>query len=163
MALNFQLTHEQATSFVDPLFTSLFGSQVDMCKALYMGIEDLRRVKPYVDIMYHGYTHRLWALLHDSDHQKELRVPNQIAELLSENYVLSIPFGLPGTFQPSRVERDAGAAIGAFTMARRLGYERNHNGFWWLHRLDQADIFDSQGEVRVQVLEGLLNRHIKDV
>ena len=131
-----------------------------MCRVLYLGYEDLCNlsVLPRVDVMYHGIEHRLWAELDAMNHRRELTPPTALDELLSDTYVLSIPYGMDGAYDPARVVRDAGRARGAFTMGRTLEHSQASENFWWLHRYDQVDIFDSGGNVRADVLADLFRQ-----
>ena len=46
----------------------------------------------------------------------------------------------------------SGKIKGAFTMGRTLKHEYDKlNKFWWIHRYDQADIFNKQAELKVKL------------
>ena len=152
-ALNYQLSYEQTRQFIDPLFEDVFGAEEAMSRELYLSVDDLERLRSKVDsigIAYHGTEHRLWAELDDRQHAYELCPPREMRHLFSDAYVLSIPYGMGGSYQPSRVVADAGNAVGAFTMGRSLSHvqESSASGFQWLHRFDQADLFDREGNLK---------------
>lgn len=156
MALNYQLDYEQTRSFIDPLFAQVLGPEEEMCRKLYLSCEDLCGLSAQADIMFHGREHRLWAELDVAAHREELTPPTPLDGLLSDRYILSIPYGMVGAYDPDRIIQDAGRAMGAFTMDRTLAHQQTCGGFWWLHRYDQADVFDAEGNVRCAVLEELL-------
>ena len=152
-ALNYQLSYEQACSFVNPLFIELFGPEPAMACELYLGRDELLALRGETEILFHGRRHRVWSHLDDSAHREELDPPAELRDVLPASYFLSVPFGIDGTYQRERVRRDAGSARGALTVARRPDSGVDGAGFWWIHRYDQADIFDRQGAVRPGVLK----------
>jgi|GEM_PF-4027784 len=144
IGLNYQLPYKQTKDFVDDLFTQVFPN----VQNLYLSIDDLTTLKSeQVEIVFHGQAHRLWSELAPLEHQLELTPPDELLPLLGETYLLSIPFGMPGSYNRRDILRDKGQATGAFTMGRQPIHEVS-NSFQWLHRYDQADIFDQNQQVK---------------
>jgi hypothetical protein len=150
--LNYQLHEDQASRFIDGIFEQLYGNEKAMCQELYLTLPDLDDLPDGVDVMFHGLEHRLWSELEADAHHRELTPPQSIKTHLSDRSVLSIPFGMSGSFQPHAIMSDRGTAVGAFTMGRRLTHELTKQGFHWLHRYDQVDIFAQENNVRPEIL-----------
>ena len=159
IALNYQLNYGETRQFIAPLFLKIFGSEAEMCRLLYLNDDHLRQISllPSIDIMFHGREHLLWAELTPPSHRAELTPPDFLQDVLSNKYVLSIPYGMQGAYDQERVINDAGCAAGAFTMDRTVLHQ-NRNSFYWLHRFDQADIFDGDGNVRSTLLADVFNQ-----
>lgn len=147
-ALNYQLNRDQRLEFTDPLFTRYIGPEADMCDQLYLSVDEIRALRNDADIMYHGYHHRFWGDLSDEELADEIVPPPEVAELLSDPYVLSVPYGMPGSWNTDRLVKNAGRARGAFTMGRSPAHNKITDNFWLLHRYDQADIFTRDGPCR---------------
>jgi len=155
-ALNYRLTEEQAEHFVDDLFLKTHGDEKEISRELYLSVSELdllRRESKLCAIAYHGLRHRLWGGLDGLDHVDELRPPEGLGLLFDGRpYVLSIPYGMSGSYSRERVMRDAGPARGAFTMGRSLHHKREAmGGFQWLQRFDQADLFTTDGHFNGRV------------
>jgi hypothetical protein len=156
-ALNYRLNQQQANAFVSPLFEEAYGSELAMSRQLYLSLDDLARLRHEARICFHGNEHRLWSSLNNDELQAELAPPPTIQALLSDDYVLSIPFGMEGAWNDESLLAARGKARGAFTMMRHLDHSQNGD-FCWLHRFDQADLFMPDNTLKIDVLEALKSR-----
>ena len=67
-------------------------------------------------------------------------------------FFLSIPYGMEGSWCKDSLINHSGKIKGAFTMGRTLKHEYDKlNKFWWIHRYDQADIFNKRAELKVKL------------
>ena len=148
-ALNYQLDRDNLQRFINPLFRETHGDEVQMCNELYLGLQDMAALQDQVRLMFHGNRHLLWSELSPAELASEVTPPPELSPLLHRPYLLSIPFGMAGSYQPEQLIAQGGAARGAFTMLRNTNHQHGSSQeFAWLHRYDQADFFDQQQQLK---------------
>lgn len=143
-------------NFVARAFEDLLGAYSDYMDALYLSVDQMKALKDDTVISFHGNRHVMWSELSHEELTVETRPSPLVAELLAEDYLLSIPFGMRGSFDPVALPRANCAAGGAFTMLRHTDHQ-SENGFSYYHRYDQADFFDRNNALRCERLRELLN------
>jgi hypothetical protein len=141
VALNYQLTPAQRDEFVELTFEKHFGSEMAIADAVYLSMKDLRQLAGHFTIAYHGFHHATWSDLGVEDLRKEICVPEEMSAAFETKYLLSIPFGMGGSYNALLLKEANPLAGGAFTMLRSQSHNRDADGFAWWHRFDQADFF----------------------
>lgn len=145
IALNYKLDSNNVKNFVDDNFANLLGSEQEWANKLYMSKDDLCSLPKNFEIVYHGTDHNLWSDLDDTQLEYELTPPAELDFLFQQRYFLSIPFGMPGSWNNLKLLARSKHVKGAFTMNRSLKHEYNiEKDFWWIHRYDQIDLFNKK-------------------
>ena len=154
IALNYKLKENDKATFINSQFYEYLGLEEEWAKKLYLSVSDLDNFinNNYVELVYHGTQHKLWKDLKGNSFDNEINPPEKIKHLFEDRYILSIPYGMEGSFDKESLVKKSHKVKGAFTMGRSIKHEYDKvNDFWWIHRYDQADIFNYDGSLKMSL------------
>lgn len=144
IAINYQLSSQQSSDFINQLFFEHFGPETSLAKELYLNVNEIKDLSSHFGIAYHGTKHLNWAEISNDDLKREICPPAELNEVLPANYKLSVPFGMKGSFDLEQMKTASQSFSGVYTMFRRVDHTIESNGFSIHHRFDQADFFKGE-------------------
>jgi len=152
IALNYRLKEKHTQKFIDKKFKEILGPDYEWAEKLYLSKSDIEDLPENIELVYHGTDHKLWKSIKGKSLVKEISPPSEFHSLFSKRYLLSIPYGMNGSWDEDSLIDNSENIKGAFTMGRTLKHNHDKlNDFWWIHRYDQADIFNKQAELIVDL------------
>lgn len=156
IALNYQLTTAERSAFVSDAFGNLFTDEARMADEPYLSIDQLSSLSDRFHFAYHGFDHALWSGLTVAELTEEIAIPPQLRSLFKRELLLSIPFGMENSFDAGALKACGPGFQGAFTMLRSTSHNVDDDGYQWLHRFDQSDLFKDRTELEDAKLASIL-------
>jgi len=152
IALNYQLEENKVKEFINDQFNKILGSEYQWAEKLYLSQNDIEDMIENIELVYHGTEHKLWKDLNGELLINEILPPPELYSMFSKRFFLSIPYGMEGSWDKDSLINHSEKIKGAFTMGRTLKHHYDKlNDFWCIHRYDQADIFNKQAELKVNL------------
>lgn len=150
IALNYQLDKSMTKKFIDHMFASTFSDEGNIAESLYLSLSNIYSLRNEFSFAYHGTKHLLWSNLKNSDLIAEITPPSKLSNLFKDEYFLSIPFGMEGSYSKKDLLALSPSMVkGAYTMGRSINHTVDtKENFLWIHRYDQVDLFNPNGSLK---------------